>query len=71
MRSSHNSQFNLTNLNNYLLQIGIQPHVFSFFLVQFVTHEKKVKNKTAIRLNLSKVLIAQADLIQYHLTRGA
>jgi hypothetical protein len=54
-----------------LRDIGVQPHVFALFLSRF---QKELgvnqSSKDELKFNLSKVLISQADIIQYHLDRG-
>lgn len=67
MRSSHNT-ITMDSISEFLTSKGIQPHSFSFFLIAFIKSEEK-KGKS-LRIQLSRVLVAQAELIQYHLDRG-
>lgn len=57
-------------LNVFLKANGIQPHVFSFFLYSFINKEAKKKPREHdLKYHLSRVLVAQAELIRYHLLR--
>lgn len=57
-----------TTLSKLLIESGIRPSAFAYFLTQFT--EKNPEHKSDVQRLLTAQLKAQADLITYHLVHS-